>query len=137
MSNQEKKCFSKDHEESPSFYCAECEIYMCNNCKELHSKLFKYHKEYNLEKNHLDKLEYYCKTHNKLCCSACIAKIKKKDKGQHTNCEVYVIEDIKDNKKDILQKNITYLEDLSKNIETSIKELKERCFKIKNSRNFY
>ena len=147
MSNQEKKCFSKDHEESPSFYCAECEIYMCNNCKELHSKLFKYHKEYNLdkdmdqifngyckEKNHLDKLEYYCKTHNKLCCSACIAKIKKKDKGQHTNCEVYVIEDIKDNKKDILQKNITYLEDLSKNIETSIKELKEMFKKINESK---
>lgn len=147
MSNQEKKCFSKDHEESPSFYCAECKIYMCNNCKELHSKLFKCHKEYNLdedidqifngyckEKNHLDKLEYYCKTHNKLCCSACIAKIKKKDKGQHTNCEVYVIEDIKDNKKDILQKNITYLEDLSKNIETSIKELKEMFKKINESK---
>ena len=147
MSNQERKCFSKDHEESPSFYCAECKIYMCNNCKELHSKLFKCHKEYNLdedidqifngyckEKNHLDKLEYYCKTHNKLCCSACIAKIKKKDKGQHTNCEVYVIEDIKDNKKDILQKNITYLEDLSKNIETSIKELKEMFKKINESK---
>ena len=94
MTIKEKKCFSKDHEESPSFYCIECEIYMCKNFKDLHSKLFKYHKEYNLdkdinlifnglwkEKNHLDKLEYFCKTHNKLCCSACIPKIKRNDKG--------------------------------------------------------
>jgi len=147
MSIQEKKCFSKDHEETPSFYCMECEIYMCKNCKDLHSKLFKYHKEYSLdkdinlifngyckEKNHLDKLEYYCKTHNKLCCSACIAKIKRNDKGQHTDCEVYVIEDIKDSKKGILQKNIKYLEDLSKNIQTSIKELKVLFGKINESK---
>lgn len=147
MSVQEKKCFSKDHEETPSFYCMECEIYMCKNCKDLHSKLFKYHKEYSLdkdinlifngyckEKNHLDILEYYCKTHNKLCCSACIAKIKRNDKGQHTDCEVYVIEDIKDSKKGILQKNIKYLEDLSKNIQTSIKELKVLFGKINESK---
>lgn len=147
MSVQEKKCFSKDHEETPSFYCMECEIYMCKNCKDLHSKLFKYHKEYSLdkdinlifngyckEKNHLDKLEYYCKTHNKLCCSACIAKIKRNDKGQHTDCEVYVIEDIKDSKKGILQNNIKYLEDLSKNIQTSIKELKVLFGKINESK---
>ena len=48
------------------------------------------------EKNHLDKLEYFCKTHNKLCCSGCIDKIKREGKGQHTDCDICLIEDIKD-----------------------------------------
>ena len=50
------------------------------------------------EEGHSDKLEYFCKNHNQLCCSSCIVKIKKKGKGQHTDCDVYIIEDIKADK---------------------------------------
>ena len=113
MENQERKCFSNEHEKNIAIcYCPNCKIYMCKKCENLHSQLFKNHKEYNLneeinelfngfchEKNHLDKLEYFCRTHNKLCCSGCIAKIKSKNKGQHTDCDVCLIKDIKEEKK--------------------------------------
>ena len=52
----------------------------------------------------------------------------------HTNIEISkkpeVIEDIKDSKKGLLQKNIKYMEDLSKTIDNSIKELKVMFEKI-------
>ena len=85
---------------------------MCNKCEKLHSGLFNHHHLYNLDKdindiftgfckeeNHLDKLEYFCKNHNILCCSACIAKVKKKGKGQHSECDICIIEDIITEKK--------------------------------------
>ena len=144
----EQKCFSKEHEEiKSSCYCADCKIYMCKKCEGLHSQLFKSHKKYNLdkdikqiftgfckEKNHFDELDYYCKTHNVLSCSTCIAKIKRKGKGQHTNCEVCLIEEIKDEKLKILKKNIKNLENLSKTIDTSIDELKAMFEKITKSK---
>lgn len=110
MNDKKIKCYSKDHKDIDAIcYCAECRIYMCNKCEILHSKLFQYHNKYNIdneiseiseiftgfckEENHFDKLEYYCKNHNKLCCCGCIAKIKRKGKGQHTDCDICVIED--------------------------------------------
>ena len=70
-------------------------------------------------------MEYFCKTHNKLCCSSCIVKLKREGKGQHTDCDICLIEDIENEKKKNLNKNIEILEDLSKKIEESIKELKK------------
>ena len=67
--------------------------------------------------------EYFCKTHNQLCCAACIPKIKNKKNGQHTDCEIYLIEDIKDKKKNKLNENIKCLEDLSNILENTINEL--------------
>ena len=97
MQKQSKKCSSKKHEEkNAAYYCPECKIYMCNKCENLHSDLFQEHHQYNCDKdidliftgfckeiNHLDKLEFFCKTHNQLCCGSCIAKIKNNGKGQH------------------------------------------------------
>jgi len=135
-----KKICSSDHEKKiPSkYYCSNCKIYMCEVCEKYHSKKFCNHNIYNSdeniseifdgfckENNHLEILEFFCKTHNKLCCSSCITKIKKKGKGQHTDCDICLIEDIKDTKKDLLNKNYTVLEELSKNIGNSINELKD------------
>ena len=136
------KCFNKEHKEIiiANYYCVECNIYMCNKCDSFHSNLFKSHQKYNLteekdikkvftefcqEEKHLEKLEYFCKTHNKLCCSSCIVKLKREGKGQHTDCDICLIEDIENEKKKNLNKNIEILEDLSKKIEESIKELKK------------
>ena len=108
-----KKCSSKKHEENNAiFYCPECKIYMCNKCENYHSELFQSHYLYKLDKNiellftgfckeenHFDKLEYFCKNHNQLCCVACIAKIGGKGKGQHKDCDICFIENIKDEKK--------------------------------------
>ena len=76
------------------------------------------------EVGHKDKLEYYCKNHNKLCCSACISKIKENGKGEHHDCEICSIKEIKEEKKNKLNENLKNLEEYSKNIEGSIKELK-------------
>ena len=64
---------------------------MCNKCENVHSELCQNHSPYRLNKdikniftgicfreNHLNKLEYFCKTHNELCCANCITKIKGK-----------------------------------------------------------
>ena len=108
-----RKCSSKDHEEiNANFYCQECRVYMCNKCEQFHSKLLQKHHTYNLDKedinemfngfcqeeNHLEILEYFCKNHNKLCCASCIARIKGKGKGEHTDCDIYFIENIKEEK---------------------------------------
>ena len=111
---------------------------MCNKCEKIHSKMCKHHHWYNLEQNlndiftgfcketnHLEKLEYFCKDHNILCCASCIAKIKGKGKGEHKDCNICFIEDIKDEKKSKLNDNIKSLENLSKTLNESINKLKE------------
>jgi len=141
---EQRKCSSKKHDEIEAIiYCYECKIYMCNKCEKIHSELFQNHTKINVDKdikdiftgfckeeNHLEKLNYFCKTHNKLCCSSCIVKVKRKGNGQHTDCEVCNIEDIKDEKKSKLKENIKFLEDLSKNLQQIINELKEIFEKI-------
>jgi len=139
MENFNFNCSSKDHENIEAFsFCQKCEIYMCNKCENIHSKLCQNHQTFKLnkdwdniftgyckEKNHNEKLEFYCKTHNKLCCGSCLCKIKEKDKGQHNDCDVCIIESIKDEKKSKLLENIKTLENFSKNLKDSIDELKK------------
>ena len=141
-------CSSIEHEnEHAIIYCQTCRVYMCNKCKSFHSKLCKNHFTYDInnytneiftgfckEENHYDKLEYFCKTHNQLCCSGCIAKIKRKGKGQHTDCEICNLEDIKDEKKNTLKKNIESLEKELNNIDKSIQNLKNIFEKINENK---
>ena len=139
MKKNPKKCTSKDHENfDANIYCKECHIYMCTKCEKIHSGLCINHNTFKLDKdineiftgfckieNHRNKIEYYCKDHNELCCGLCITKIEGKGNGQHKNCNICFLEDIKDEKKNKLNENIKYLEDLSKTIEQSITKLKE------------
>ena len=125
MERKNKKCSLPEHKEIDAVvYCLECKILMCNKCDNNHSCLFKSHQLYKIDKddindiftgfckeeNHLGVLEFFCKNHNKLCCASCLCKIKKKSKGQHHDCDVCVIEEIKDEKKDKLNDNIKYLD---------------------------
>ena len=142
------KCSFNDHKKIDAIkLCSDCKIYMCNKCEKLHSGLFLNHHLFNIEQditdifsgfckkeNHFDKLDYFCKNHNSLCCSACIVKLKKKGRGQHSDCNVCVIEDIKNEKKEILEKNIKELENLSISIESSIKKLKESFEEMNKNR---
>ena len=135
---ENKKCSSKKHSEINAIcFCQECQIYLCNKCSNYHLELFENHHKYELDKEHINiftglckepkhknELEYYCKTHNQLCCVECISKIKGKGKGQHTDCKVCYIEEIEEEKKNKLKENIKYLKDFSNNMENSIKELK-------------
>ena len=133
-----KKCSFKEHQEiDAAFYCQNCNIYMCNKCDNFHSNLFLEHLKFPLgknnsdifvglckEKDHPNKLLFFCRTHNKLCCSSCLCKINKKGYGQHKDCDVCEIEDIKEVKKNKYEDNIKYLEKLSQNIQESINNLK-------------
>ena len=133
------KCSSEEHKDITAIkFCQECKIYLCNKCDKFHSGLFSKHNTYSLDKdpkeiftglckveNHKAKLDYFCRTHNELCCVHCIAKIKSKGNGQHSECNICNIEDIFEEKEKNLEKNIQSLEELSKVIESSIKELNE------------
>ena len=77
---------------------------------------------------------FYCKNHNILCCAACLSKMEVNGFGQHFNCEVCLIKDIKEEKKKKLKENIKYLEDSSKNIIESVNKLKEMYEKINKSK---
>ena len=138
MEKSIKKCSHEKHDEIVAIcYCQECKINLCNKCQNHHLELFQNHHEYKFdknftdifsgfckEKNHFDKLEFFCNNHNVLCCTACISKIKIKGKGQHTDCNVCTIEDVKKEKRKKLKENIKYLEDLSDTFQQSINELK-------------
>ena len=143
------KCTSKEHLDLEAVsYCHQWQLFMCNKCEIIHSNLCPHHNKYNLDKdineiftgfcmeeNHLNELNYFCKTHNQLCCAACLCKIKgKKNDGIHSNCDACFIEEIKDEKRKQLKENVECLENLSKNLENSIKELKGIFEEINNNK---
>jgi len=141
-------CSSKNHNDIKAIsYCFECKINLCNKCENFHYQLFQDHQLYKIdenineiftgfckEKNHLEKLKYYCLSHNKLCCASCITKLKGKGVGQHTDCEVFFVDDIKDEKKNKLKENIQCLEYLSKKLGETIDKLKSSYEEINKNK---
>ena len=139
MEKSIKKCYLKSHSNKKAVkYCPNCNKYLCEICVASHKKcdrkneLLPEDKEMNLktkgictESNHPNKLNYYCITHNNLCCAACLCKIKEKGDGQHTECNVCHIGKIKDEKKKILFNNINILKDFSQNIKKKLKLIKK------------
>ena len=121
---------------------------MCQKCESFHSKLLPNHKIYNIDKINLEEisqqlcneekhnleLQYFCKNHNILCCAKCITKIKNKENGLHKDCDIYTIEEIKEEKMNKLNKNINNLELLSKNLEESINKLKDIYEKLNKNK---
>ena len=148
MNDEIKKCSNSKHSEINAInYCPECNSYFCNKCSNFHSEFFIKHQVYNLNKNNLEiftgkcneinhrlNLRYFCKTHNKLCCAACLSKIKENGDGLHFDCDVVPIEKIKEEKKSKLNENIKYLEEFSQSIENSINKLKEILKTINESK---
>ena len=128
---EKRKCSSKKHADIDAiYYCQQCKLYMCNKCSNFHLELFENHIYSNLDKDinkiftglckeekHNIEIEFYCRTHNQLCCAACISKIKGYGNGQHTDCKVCHIKKIKKEKKKELIKNIDCLEKLSVDVE--------------------
>ena len=139
-SEQKTFCSLPDHSnENADFYCPECKRFMCNKCNSHHSEFFKnFHHEYKLEAdkkniftgicpevNHTIELNYFCKTHNILCCGLCISKIKDQFNGKHNNCEICTIKEIEEEKRTKFKENIEFFGNLSKNLGASIKGLKD------------
>ena len=148
MSSTKKKCTSKEHEKiDANSFCQECNIYTCKKCENIHSILFQAHHTYNInedinqiftgickEESHSDKLKYFCKTHNVLCCAACITKIKDNENGQHSDCNICSIKDVEKEKKSKLTENLKILENLSLTLQDSIKEIKNIFEKINSTK---
>ena len=150
MENTKKKCSCKKHSDIDAIsYCQDCKLFLCNKCQNHHLELFEAHQTINISKdinikdiftgyceenNHSNKLEFFFNDHNKLCCVECICKIKDDKKGQHYDCDVCKIENIIDEKKKNLKKNIKSLEDLSKSLENSIAEVKKEFEKINENK---
>ena len=145
---KKQKCSCKTHKETDAIaYCEQCKIFMCNKCLNYHNELFENHQKYNIdiknnelfidickEVGHEKKLEFFCKDHNELCCAVCIVKLKDKGYGQHKDCEVCSIENIKEEKKNKLKQNLEFLQNLSNNLESTINELKTIFEKINKSK---
>ena len=144
MENKKKKCSLIKHSESEAIsYCQQCKIYLCNKCHNLHPEVLDNHNLICLDKDlndffidickhegHNNKLEFFCKNHNTLCCLGCVCKIRVDGYGQHSNCNCCYINDIKEEKKNKLKENINHLEELSNKFEKSINELKNIFEKI-------
>ena len=148
MESKKIKCTSKKHKDiNAIFYCVECKLYLCNKCQKHHSELFENHHQYKIDTNfseiftgfckvqdHCQKLIFYCKNHNQLCCAACVTKIKDKIYGQHADCEVCFIQNIKEEKKNKLEENIKSLEELSNSLENNINKLKNILITINENK---
>ena len=137
MEIRNAKCSSSKHAEVDAIsFCPDCNKYFCNKCLKYHDDI-ENHKAINLnqkdeifvdkckEENHNDKLEFYCKDHNILCCGLCTSKFKEEGYGQHSDCNISYIKDIKDEKRNKLKENINNLEELNNKIDESINKLKE------------
>ena len=138
MEIQNKKCSLKEHSEVDAIiFCLNCKLNLCKECEVFHSNFCKDHQIYNIdakdneifnefckEYDHFIKLEYFCRTHNILCCAKCIAKIKNEKNGKHTDCNICNIEDIVEEKKNKFHENIETLKELSDTIDESINEMK-------------
>ena len=118
------------------FFALNVEYLCAINVKKTNSEILANHHLYKLvedidkiftgfckQLNHKDELNYFCKTHNILCCAQCIVKIKDKINGHHHDCDICFIQDIVEEKRKYLKENINTLENLSKNILESIKLL--------------
>ena len=133
-----KKCSLDEHVDVDAIYfCQECKINMCNKCHKVHSGLLKNHHVITLEQNiknvftglcpkpnHAMELEYFCKTHNQLCCVSCIAKVKADGKGQHKDCDIYLLTQIKNEKMKNFSENAKTLKKLYETLEDTIKKFK-------------
>ena len=139
MEDKTHKCSSVEHSKIDAIiFCQACNVFYCNKCQNnFHSKIFPNHPIKNLNKvkidiftnicnenNHLCKYEYFCKTHNKLCCVKCIAKIKDENNGQHKDCDISSLKEIKIEKEKKFEDNYNKLKEISNNLEKTINQFK-------------
>ena len=145
MESSSKKCSTKAHRNKKAVKkCITCNKYFCELCASSHVKCERKHELFTIESdtnqsfvneckesNHKNNLNYFCKTHNNLCCAACLCKINDKGDGQHTKCNACHISEIKEEKKIKLKNNIKILKELSQNSKQMLKNIKKTYEKTK------
>ena len=132
--------------------CEYCDIKLCNECSEIHSKflpnhhlieikdskIFNFKSKCSYDKHKKMALNYDCENHNELCCALCLC-VKQDDYfGIHNKCKILSINEIKNIKKQNLNNNIKKLDEFLKllnekkdNIANILKQQEENKEDIK------
>ena len=80
------------------------------------------------------KISFFSSNLTILCYALFTSKIKKEGYGKHCDCDISLIEDIKDEKRNKLKENINNLEELYEQIYKSINNFKEIFEKINKTK---
>ena len=146
MEAKKNLCFKEDHKKKRILakeFCPECKKFYCEDCLVFHQSLFSGHKTRELtnkiifkgicnENQHSEKYEYFCKTHNKLCCSKCIIKINDNNtQGEHSKCDYCGLKEIQPKKeKEFKEKR----SEIKNNLEKLEKESLENFYKYRDNK---
>lgn len=159
--NFKRKCSNKSHKEEKESqsYCPQCSIYMCSECEKIHENFFSIHKIFKTKSKESEKennyeniypifsglctkkkhnnipLEYYCKNHNFLCCTCCIIKLNSIGHGDHKDCEIVLIKEVENDKKNKVKENLQKLNKLSQEFNNIIESINEIVNKANENKN--
>jgi len=135
MENGEIKCSLEKHSnKAAKVFCQDCKILMCEECNEAHLDICKIHHYQQIGKSSNDKCKdaqnikeiiFFCKTHDRLCNTKCNAHPKNGINGQKFDCEIFLLNNIEEEKRKILKENIKLLEYELKYIDDISKKLKK------------
>ena len=133
MEENKPKCSSKKHQNiNAIIFCKNCNCHFCERCEIFHSEIHNEHEIQSIKKGekdiftglcpekYHDKLEYFCRTHNQLCCANCIIKIKDDKNGQHSECETCSLNEIRPEKENQFNKDFNTLEKISNSLDAII-----------------
>ncbi|CAG2218838.1 unnamed protein product [Mytilus edulis] len=142
-------CQSRHISKAAEEYCPVCEEALCSDCKDHHklAKATKTHQVISIDEynklpafireikqqcdEHGDKFEFFCPTHNELCCKRCITTT-------HNECkECKVIEDFVDKyskSSAALDEYEQTLKDVGENIQTAIVDRKYNLEEFKKQK---
>lgn len=108
MENIDFKCSLEKHSNKPAkVFCQDCKILMCEECNEAHLDICKIHHYQQIDKSTTDKyknakliseINFFCKSHNRLCNTKCNTKPKNDINVQEFNCEILLLNDMKKKK---------------------------------------
>jgi len=138
MKDTSKKCSLGEHSKiNAKAFCQECKILMCDECEDYHKEICDTHRLHKLDKNvmnikdlieqamKINEINFFCKTHNKLCYRKCKQKFKEEDNHNDDKCDIYLINYVEEDKRNQLKNNIQYLENLLNNLKDNANKLKE------------
>ena len=141
MENGDIRCSLEKHSnKAAKVFCQDCKILMCEECNETHLDICKLHNYHQLDKistdkcknaKHISEINFFCKAHNRLCNTKCNSNPKNDLNGQEFNCEIFLLNNIEEEKRNKLKDNVKHLENELKyidNITNKLKKLTDTIF---------
>ena len=135
MENGDIKCSLENHSnKAAKVFCQDCKILMCEECNEKHLGICKLHNYHQLDKisndkcknaKHISEINFFCKSHNRLCNTKCNIYPKNNIYGQESICEIFLLNNIEEEQRNKLKENVKQLEYELKYIDDITKKLKK------------